>query len=44
MARPVVFTEAHLPLRIIYPSKSDVISSLQVRFKEPECVCVWKDG
>lgn len=35
MARPVVFTEAHLPLRIIHPSKSDVLSSLQVRFKEP---------
>ena len=44
VARPVVFTEAHLPLRIIHPSKSDVLSSLQVRFKEPECVCRWKRG
>ena len=44
MARPVVFTEAHLPLRIIHPSKSDVLSSLQVRFKEPECGCIGKDG
>lgn len=44
VARPVVFTEAHLPLRIIHSSKSDVLSSLQVRFKEPECVCIWKDS
>lgn len=44
MAQPVVFTEARLPLRIIHPLKSDVLSSVQVRYKEPECVCIWKDG